>query len=395
MNRTSNRFSRRRFMHKAGLAMAAAAAGKTLLPRVISPARASGSDNVIRVLGVTTGAPDSWDEFEKATGFKVEWTPIGDDVGLFLHEMIGNDGGERYDLVSSLSGTYETLADQQLLMPVDTGKLKNWSGVSDLIRTATPQAPGGKGAWSVPFQFNADSFAYFAKALGEPDAPAEVSWSLLYDDKRTLGKSALDNGIYALLCCAIYLKHHGLVQIDDIANLTASEAASVSNYLIERKQAGQFRTLYKSYDEQVELLESREVLAASCWEPAAMDARGKGLDVAYAYTLEGYDKWSQNLMIPAQVKDRGASDKVHVLIDWFMGGAYAAEKSATQGYLTPRPDLGLAYAQEKGWDGTRVAEIQNAIKKLDQKFLKKLFWDPGYFKNMEIYEREVARFKNA
>jgi len=43
----------------------------------------------------------------------------------------------------------------------------------------------------------------------------------------------------------------------------------------------------------------------------------------------------------------------------------------------------------------RLTEVQNAIKKLDQKFLKKLFWDPGYFKNMEIYEREVARFKNA
>jgi putative spermidine/putrescine transport system substrate-binding protein len=395
MTHSHRGFSRRRFMQNAGIALAAAAAGDLLLPRSLTRAKAaSATDNVIRVLGVSNGAPKSWDEFTKATGFTVEWTPLGDDVGTFLHEMMANDGGERYDVVTCLSGAYQPLVEQSLLTPIDTSKLKNWGGVGDNLRRTIPEkAP--EQLWGMPFQVNADSFAYFVKELGEPDAPAEVSWKILYDDPRTMGKVALDNGIYGILCCAIYLAYHKIVDIKDIAAMTDSELQSVADYLIERKKAGQFRTFYGSLDEQIQLLTSREVLAESAWEPAAIEAKAKGLDVAYAYTVEGYDKWAQNLMIPTQVLDRKAEDKAYALIDWFMGGAYAAEMSAEQGYITARPDLGIAYAQEHGWSAEKIAAIEACQEKLKVKFAKDLFVDPGYFGNMEAYEREVARFKNA
>ncbi len=388
-------FSRRRFMRNAGIALAAAATGDLLAPPSIRRARAaSASDNVIRVLGVSNGAPKSWDEFTKATGFTVEWTPLGDDVGTFLHEMMANDGGERYDVVTCLSGSYQPLIAQDLLAPIKTDRLKNWKGVTQELRSSIPLDKADT-IWGMPFQVNADSFAYFYKDLGEPDAPNEVSWKMLYDDPRTKGKVALDNGIYGLLCCAIYLSHHKIVSINNIAAMTDSELQSVANYLIERKKAGQFRTFYGSLDEQIQLLSTREVLAESAWEPAGIEARKKGLDVAYAYTVEGYDKWAQNLMIPAQVVDRGAEEKAHALIDWFMGGAYAAEMSAEQGYITARPDLGVQYAKEKGWSADKIAAIEGCETKLRKKFAKNLFVDPGYFPNVEAYERETARFKNA
>ncbi len=387
--------TRRDFFRNAGYAMAAAAAGQSLFPRSIGKARAAdGSDNIVRVMGVPTGAPNSWAEFEQQTGLKVEWTSIPDDAGLFLHEMMANDAGERYDLVTCFSGTYEILADQGLLMPIEIAKLKNWGGLPAPIEAAMPRQDANT-VWSIPMQMNADSFAYFFNDLHEPDAPAEVSWKMLYDDPRTMGKVAIDNGMFAITCCAIYLKHHRLAEISEIANMTQSECDTVSNFLVERKKAGQFRTLYKSFDEQVQLLQNREVLALTCWEPAALSVREKGLDVAYAYAIEGYDKWSQNLMVPSQVADRGASDKVHALIDFFMGGAYAAEKSALQGYVTPRPDLGLIYAKEHGWKQREIDAIQASVDKVDKKFVKDLFWNPGYFKNLEYYESAMARFKNA
>ena len=39
--------------------------------------------------------------------------------------------------------------------------------------------------------------------------------------------------------------------------------------------------------------------------------------------------------------------------------------------------------------------IEGAVSKLDKKFIKDLFWDPGWFTTMESYERALARFKNA
>ncbi len=386
-------FSRRRFMRRAPQALVAAAIGQTLF----APSRratAAPADNVVRVLGVSNGAPESWAEFEKDTGLKVEWTPIGDDVGVFLHEMIANDAGDTYDIVTCLTGAYEVLADQNLLLPIDTSRLTNWPGTCDLIKKATPMAPDGSGVWSIPFQMNADAFCYFWQDLGEPNAPSEVSWKILFDDQRTLGRVGLDGGLYTIPYCAIYLKYHKIVDINDIANMTWSECEGVSNFLIERKKAGQFRAFYKSFDEQVQLLVNREVLAESCWEPAARAAQAKGLAVTHAYTIEGYDKWAQSLMIPAQAKDRGSVDKALRLIDWIMGGAYAAEKSANDGYLTPRPDLGLAYAHEHEWATEKIARIEDTVNKMNTKFLKPLYWDPGYTESLKYYEMAMARFRN-
>ncbi len=388
-------FDRRRFMQGAGLAIAAATAGETLFPTRPRRARASTpNDNVVRVLGVTNGMPNSWAEFEKDTGLKVEWTPVGDDIGVFLHELIANDAGDHYDVVTSLSGTYQPLIDQDLLLPIETAKLSRWEGTPPIVRGATPMTPDGKHVWGIPFQINADAFAYFWKDLGEPNAPAEVSWKLLFDDERTKGKVALDVGLFSIPYCAIYLKYHKIVDIRDVATMTKSECESVADYLIERKKAGQFRTLYKSFDEQVQLLENREVLAITSWEAATRAAQAKGLDVAHAYTFEGYDKWSQNLMIPAGAKDRGTVDKAMALIDWYMGGSYAAEKSFQDGLMTARPDLGLTYAQEHGWPAEKIAGIQATIDKLNTKFKKEVYWDPGYTPSLEFYEQAAARFRN-
>ena len=141
---TRRPFDRRRFMTGAGAAIAAATAGETLFPRTRRAKAAAAKDNVVRVLGISNGMPNSWAEFEKDTGLKVEWTPIGDDVGVFLHEMIANDAGDHYDIVTCLSGTYEMLADQDLLLPIDTAQLGNWGGTTKIVRDAAPVAPGGK-----------------------------------------------------------------------------------------------------------------------------------------------------------------------------------------------------------------------------------------------------------
>ncbi len=60
-----------------------------------------------------------------------------------------------------------------------------------------------------------------------------------------------------------------------------------------------------------------------------------------------------------------------------MGGAYAAEMSAEQGYITARPDLGVQYAKEKGWSADKIAAIEGCETKLRKKFAKNLFVDPA------------------
>jgi len=386
------RTGRRQFLRRSAVGALTLAAPAIITSR---SGTARAEENTIRILGVTTVAPSDWSGFEKATGLKVEFTPMDDQIGVFLHEVMANDAGDRYDLFAAFSGPFVTLAESGHILPVDGSRLNNWSGVAENVRKS-PLIMGGEGAvWSMPMVMNADSFAYFPELLGLPRPPEPVSWGLLYDDEKTKGQVALDDSWFTLQNCAAYLKWHKLANIDVPGNLTPSECETVADFLIERKAAGQFRTMWGTYDEQVALLLNREVVAETAWEPAVKEAQAQGADVAYAWTIEGYDKWMINAFIPAQVKDRGNLDQVYTALDYFLGGEYAAEIAVLRGYVTPRTDLGIAYARENGWSDEKTAEIQDNVDKLEKKFASELFWNPGWPDHTEAYERAMSRFKNA
>lgn len=379
------------------LAHVAVGASALAAPMIIKgPLRqARAADDVIRIMGVTTVALPDWKQFEKDTGLKVEFTPIDDAIGTFLHEVEANDAGERYDLFAAFSGPWKGLADKGYLLQVDDSRMPNWKGVSESVRTS-PLIMGGEGAlWSVPMVMNADSFAYFPEVTGAPKAPEPVSWNLLFDNEKTKGMVALDDSFFTLQHCAAYLKFHKLAEIGNPGNLTSSECQTVSNFLIERKKAGQFRSFWVTYDEQVSLLVNGEVAAETAWEPAAKEAQGQGVAVEYAWTIEGYDKWMINAFIPKQVKDRGNLDQVYKALDWFLSGPYAAQIAILRGYVTPRSDLGKEYAVSSGWKAGDVAQIDDTIRKLEKKFAHEFFWNSGWPDDIQSYEREMSRFKNA
>jgi hypothetical protein len=50
--------------------------------------------------------------------------------------------------------------------------------------------------------------------------------------------------------------------------------------------------------------------------------------------------------------------------------------------------------REHGWGADKVAAIQATVDKMDTKFKKDLYWDPGYTTSLESYELAAARFRN-
>ncbi|MEX2298101.1 MAG: extracellular solute-binding protein, partial [Dongiaceae bacterium] len=211
----TSKTSRSRISRRQVLKGTAAAATVLAAPRIITgPIRqAQAADDVIRIMGVTTVALPDWSEFEKDTGLKVEFTPIDDAIGTFLHEVEANDAGERYDLFAAFSGPWKGLAEKGHLLQVDSSRMPNWEGVSESVQTS-PLIMGGEGAlWSVPLVMNADSFAYFPELVGAPPSPEPVSWNILFDNEATKGMVALDDSFFTLQHCAAYLKFHNLVDI--------------------------------------------------------------------------------------------------------------------------------------------------------------------------------------
>jgi spermidine/putrescine-binding protein len=338
------RLLRRREILKGTAAGAAALTAPAILMR--APRRAAAQENTVRILGVETAALEDWSEVERETGVKIEFTGIDSDPGLFVQEVIANEAGDDFDIFAFDGGIEDRLGAEGYLLPVDEAALKRWAEVSEDVKRS-PLLQGADGTqYGVPLVFNADSFAYYLDAI-EQEEP--LSYKLLFDSEATLGQAALeDTWLTTLPMAALYLKANGLATIDNPANMTAAEAKTTVDFLIERKNAGQFRALWRTWEESVDLL-----------------------------------------------KERGALDTIYQALDGFLSGAYGARIAVLRGYATGSPDLALEFAKESGWSAEEIEAIEANIEKVNQKFAADWFWQNADPDHVQDIEAEWQRFVQA
>ena len=382
-----------------GAAGAAAIVGAPAVLKGLTRQARAQEKGVIRMLFTApTMIPGDWTRFEQDTGLKMEDTVIKDDPGIFLTEVEVNDAGDRFDLISTLSGVEQSLIDGGYIIQAETGPVGNWAGMPDSIK-AIPYlvrdlSPDGGKVWGMPLAMNADSFGYLPAKLNEPRPPEEASWSLVFDSEKTMGRSSTgDNYIYLWEALA-YLKNIGKLEVKDILNPSPEEAKATADFLIERKQAGQFRNFWKIFDDQVADMKNGEVDAIRCWEPAVREANKAGGDWVYANAREFYTKWLHAAYIPAQVEDRGNLEEVYTALDWFLSGGYAATITPLRGYLNGRPDLAVDYASAKGMDDIST-EMEAAQAKMKLKFAKEDFWFSAVPEHLQEMQAQMDRVLNA
>lgn len=392
--RKSNGLTRRSFL-KTGTAVGAAALAAPMVASGLTRRTYAADPKTIRVLHTapTMDLPD-WSAFEQETGLKTEVHLIKNDVGLFLNEIMVNDGGDRYDLISTLGGTEKVLAADGYILPLDTSMMPNWEGV-DKDTSESPLLKIDGKIWGTPYAMNADSFGYFPKKLNLPYPPEEVSWATVFDNPDAMGKTSTGDAFFYLQEFAAYAAAAGFMTVADPANLTPEEAEKAADLLIERKKAGQFRNFWNRYDDQLNDIKNGEVLAIRCWEPAAIEAQKAGLDFVYASAKEFYQKWMHTCLIPAQVTDRGNIENVYKAMDWYMGGTFATLLTPLRGYVTPRPDLGKKVVEERGLPSDVAVTIDDAVAKIRHKFSKEQFWFDGRPKHLEETTAAMERVKAA
>lgn len=368
------------------------------LPFGTSAASAADSP-VVKVYGITSAQMNDWAHIKEAIGITIEWTPTNDDTGVFIRDVVSNNVGDTHDILIFNGGTQTVLAPQGLLAEIDTANpnLTKWANASkDWTESALVMADGK--TFGVPIDGNADSFGYFPEAIGvDPSGSEEVSWGVMFEDERLRGRVGVDRNWSQSLCCAaLFLNHAGRQNIADVANPTGAEAKAVVDYLIERKKAGQFRTIFSSFEEQIQLLSNKQVDALNCWEPAVRESN-KALNansVVYAYTVEGYFKWGHAAHVPAQAVDRGNIENIYKVLNYFIDGEYRAYQAIDRGYAGPNMDLGVEYAKAKGWEAEKVQSIQNTADKVARKFTKPFVNLPAP-PNADAIEEEWQRFLNA
>ena len=363
---------------------------------LVPPALAA--DRTLTIADVGVGDPGGdWSRFEQPTGNQVNLVSIGNAPSAVVNQLIAGGGQTTFDVINIVGGMQKPLVDNDLILELDPSRLSNWESNTYIEQYLAPGTPGLQfigyedRIYGVPTVLQGDSFAYLPQETGELD-----SYAALFDPKFRGFVALEDNYTTAGQKTALFLKHAGQAEIDDPADMTPEEVRTVIDFLIEQKRAGQFRVIWSSFEQAVNLITSKEVHVIDCWEPMVFVARDQGHEVVYAAPKEGYLLWAMAAYV-VNNPERTEQDlnATYDLLDFMLGPWYGAKITLLRGYMTnPRaPEYARSHPDEfSAEEAERIAEITQGVQR---KFEQGGTWQNRWPTHVDAYEEEWQRFKSA
>jgi spermidine/putrescine-binding protein len=361
------------------------------------PGRAEAAGLTVTLADVGVGDPGDWSKFTGTSGDKVNLVAIGNAPAAVLNQLVAGGGREAFHIANIVGGMQKPLVENDLILEIDTSRLENWAGNDYIAKYLAKSGPGfgfigydGK-VYGVPTVLQGDSFAYLPAETGELD-----SYGALFDPKHKGFVSLEDNYTTAGQKTALFLKATGQARIEDPANMTPEELKTVVDFLIEKKRAGQFRVIWSSFEQAVDLLVKKEVHVMDCWEPMVFVANKKGQTARYAAPKEGYLLWA---MVAYLVNDpnrpQAEIDAAYRLLDFMLGPWYGAKITLLRGYMTNPAAPAYAKANPVEFSPEEAAQIAAIDAGVKAKFEAGGTWQNRWPTHVDAYEEEWQRFKAA
>ena len=390
MNRNFARMNRRQFLGTG------AALGAGLLTAGLPGTLLAQNRLGVTMADIGVGDPGDWSRLEGLINADINVVAIGNSPSAVVNQLVAGGGRRAFDVINIVGGMQQPLVDADLILPIEVDRLSHWDANHYIADFLAPGTPGfdfigyQDTVYGVPTVLQADSFAYLPDETGELD-----SLGALFDP-RFRGFVALeDNYTTAGQKTALYLQQSGLADIDDPSNLTPGELRTVIDFLIEKKQEGQFRLLWSSFEQAVQLLVSKEVHVMDCWEPMVIVANQQGANVRYAQPSEGYLLWAMAAYIvnnPTRSEEQ--LEATYQMLDFMLGPWYGATITDMRGYMTNPLAADFARESDAFDEATaeRVAAIDEDVK---SKFEFGGTWQNRWPDEVDLYEEEWQRFKSA
>ena len=349
-------------------------------------------ETVLKLYGTGTldVGREGWDHLRQDAGIGLMFQDNGNDTGPVITQMIVGTAANDFDLGGLQGGAERELASAGKISPWDLSKLSNWSSLWDWAQ-AIPYAQWQGKHYGIPVVINADSMIYLPKFVGEIDSYAAVF------DKKLKGKTAMEDAwINSVIFTAIYLKENALQKIEDPGDLTADELGAVMEFLIGKKKEGQFRTFWNGWENGLNLIANSEVYVMTGWEPIVYAARQKGVDAKYAVPKEGYEGWSNDLLLHAGAASHGLVEAAHRFADWELSGYYGCALAKKRGYVVP-DDKSVEYARNhvQEFDVSEQERIVGNVQKKFRQMKGAVYWQNVRPKQYKLYEEWWSKLRAA
>ena len=331
-----------------------------------------------------------WERLKKDLGITLKFEDNGNDTGPVITKMIAGNAATEYDMGGLQGGAERELAEAGKILPWDLEKIPNWKSVWDWA-SAIPYTKWQGKQYGLPVVINADSMIYLPEYVGEIDTYAAVF------DPKLKGKTAMEDAwINSVIFTAIFLKENALQKIIDPGDLTEDELGGVMEFLIKKKKDGQFRTFWNGWEQGLNLIVTREVHVMTGWEPIVVAARKGGVNAKYAVPKEGYEGWSNDLLLHSGAKERGLEELAHMFANWELSGYYGCSLATKRGYVVPA-DTSVDYAQHNPteFDLNEQKQISQNVQNKFQKMKGQVYWQNVRPKNYRSYEEWWSRLTTA
>ena len=321
---------------------------------------------VLRYLGTAVNQDKAIaDKFEADSGIKIQYIPVTTDDVTKRAITAPNS----FDLIDEEYFSLKKVIPTGNLLGIDTRKIKNADKITTLFtkgeingkkigdqgtapkKVMYLEKPSSTTFSKTPTQYmTLIPTVYNADTLGiRPDLikrPID-SWKELLNPEFK-GKAAILNiPSIGIMDAAMVVEAAGLYKYPDKGNMTKAEIDLTIKTLIEAKKAGQFRALWKDFNESVHLMASGEVVIQSMWSPAVTAVRTKGIACTFQPLKEGYRAWAAGFGVPKTVSGRKA-DGVYEFINWFLDG-WAGAYLNRQGYYSAVLDTAKAKMEAYEW----------------------------------------------
>jgi putative spermidine/putrescine transport system substrate-binding protein len=195
----------------------------------------------------------------------------------------------------------------------------------------------------VPGFYNADTLGMRPDLIKRPIE----HWGELFNPEFK-GKAAIqDIPAIGIMDAAMAAEANGAVKYADKGNMTRAEIDKTIALLIDLKKQNQWRALWSTFDESVNLMVAGEVVLQSMWSPAVTEVRARGIPCYYAPLKEGYRGWGNGLALMRHLSGI-KRDAAYEYLNWYQSG-WVGGFIAKQGYYVAVPETAKKFLSDDEW----------------------------------------------